>query len=398
MFSAKLQPTISGRALLAKAQQGAEMKFTSVHIGSGYLVSLDPTEVADVIYLVKECPITSITRNGSRTDITFTFVQDNSTAYYFRELALMAQDPDLGEIAYLYANDGSNAELIPVPEGTVLEREITITVVLSNVETVKAVISSAAYAGKEEFSRHVNDNTRHVTAEDRKAWNEKVGLGQDGKIPAQYLPAQKTQSLNDLDGTLNVQKGGTGKSSWSEHRILYASGVESLGQLAFPPANKSILRQNTSGAPYWSSMEELGAELGTAKIASGSYTGALTSGNSTDQVGCFTSIDALKSKGRKIMLPFAPKMLYVFADKGIIYSSESGTASRSIPPYIIMEKMGVYHKPYNQNAWVAESFVAYMEGKNLYVGNAAARLASGEYYVEDGLNKENTTYNWIAIA
>ena len=396
MFSAKLQPTISGRALLAKAQQGAEMKFTSVHIGSGYLVSLDPTEVADVIYLVKECPITSITRNGSRTDITFTFVQDNSTAYYFRELALMAQDPDLGEIAYMYANDGSNAELIPVPDGTVLEREITITVVLSNVETVTAVISSAAYAGKEEFSRHVNDNTRHITAEDRKAWNEKVGLGEDGKIPAQYLPEQQTQSLNDLDGTLNVQKGGTGKSSWSENRILYASGVESLGQLAFPPANKSILRQNTSGAPYWSSMEELGAELGTAKIASGSYTGTLRSGETAEEVGIFSTVNALKSKGRKISLPFPPKMIYISAAEGSVISSGSGTANRVMPPYILMDKMNIYHNQYESSGGSANGYIAYLEGSVLYVGNAG-RSANG-YTAKEGLNIIGTTYNWIAIA
>lgn len=376
MFSAKLQPTTYGRVLLAKAQQGAEMKFTSVHIGSGYNMALDPTDVADVIYLVKECPITSITRNGSRTDITFTFVQDNSTAYYFRELALMAQDPDLGEIAYMYANDGSNAELIPVPDGTVLEREITITVILSNVETVKAVLSSAAYAGKTEFSSHVNDNTRHITAEDRKAWNEKVGLGADGKIPAQYLPAQETQSLNDLDGTLNVQKGGTGKSSWSENRILYASGVESLGQLAFPPANKSILRQNTSGAPYWSSMAEIAAELGTAMIASGTYMG--TGEGKTQERG---AISSFMTTARKIHLPFVPKI--------IVTSPMQPPTEEPRFENILMQKTQGWFRVLWGSQLESRYYVAqYLDGNILYVGSDT----SGR-----GSDTEGREYKWVAI-
>jgi hypothetical protein len=83
--------------------------------------------------------------------------------------------------------------------------------------------------------------------------------------------------------TIAVNKGGTGKTSWSANRLIYPSASTTLAQLAFPSVAGSVLRQGTSGAPYWTSLQDLVAALGDAggvRIATGSYTGTGTYGAS----------------------------------------------------------------------------------------------------------------------
>lgn len=81
--------------------------------------------------------------------------------------------------------------------------------------------------------------------------------------------------------TMAVNKGGTGKTSWSANRLIYPSASTTLAQLAFPSVAGSVLRQGASGAPYWTSLQDLVAALGDAggvRIATGSYTGTGTYG------------------------------------------------------------------------------------------------------------------------
>ena len=368
MFQAKLTPTAAGRALLAKAQQGAVMEFTGVRIGSGSLGSRDPDTLTNVITPVKTCPITSVSRQNEKTYVKFILTQDNTSAYYLREMALMAKDPDSGEIAYMYANDGQNAELIPVPGATAFEREITVIVILSNVETVTASIQSGAYAGKEEFDEHVNDNVRHITSAERETWNKKVGLGTDGKIPSSYLPAQGTPSLEDLNGTLGVKNGGTGKTSWVQNRILYASGANALGQLAFPGTAGSVLRQDKSGAPYWSTPGNLADEMGVARSAQGTYVGEGT--GLAD-----TSLSVFKNEARKIVLPFEPIIL-VTNTMGDIDSGSNILMQKGYCTYGIITSGGR-----------TEYYAQYLEGNIFYVG------AGGRY----GADVEGVEYSWAAI-
>lgn len=61
-----------------------------------------------------------------------------------------------------------------------------------------------------------------------------------------------------------VKKGGTGKTSWAANRIIYASAAEVLAQMAFPTTAGSFLRQDKSGAPYWSTPAQVLAAIGAA--------------------------------------------------------------------------------------------------------------------------------------
>lgn len=102
--------------------------------------------------------------------------------------------------------------------------------------------------------------------------------------PDTFPPSTHNHAAGDINsGILGVARGGTGKGSFDANRLLYASAADVLAQLGFPATAGSVLRQGTSGAPYWTSPDELLAALGltgAAKIATGSYVGTGTYGAS----------------------------------------------------------------------------------------------------------------------
>lgn len=69
---------------------------------------------------------------------------------------------------------------------------------------------------------------------------------------------------------LPIAKGGTGKSSWSENRLIYPSAATTLDQLAFPSQAGAFLKQNTSGAPYWGYSSEAGKYTGQGRTGADS--------------------------------------------------------------------------------------------------------------------------------
>ena len=109
--------------------------------------------------------------------------------------------------------------------------------------------------------------------------------------------------------TIAFNKRGTCKTSWSANRLIYPSASTTLAQLAFPSVAGSVLRQGASGAPYWTSLQDLVAALGDAggvRIATGSYTGTGTYGASNP---CSLTFN------------FVPKLVAIVCDSsGSIYS------------------------------------------------------------------------------
>ena len=86
-----------------------------------------------------------------------------------------------------------------------------------------------------------------------------------------------------VTGTLPVNRGGTGKASWTANRLIYPSGSTTLAQLAFPGGSGYFLRQNASGAPYWSSPAQALSALGALRLQILSYvgTGKASNANAT---------------------------------------------------------------------------------------------------------------------
>lgn len=61
---------------------------------------------------------------------------------------------------------------------------------------------------------------------------------------------------SDFYTTIAVSKGGTGKTSWSSNRLVYASSTYTLSQI-YPPSAECVLMQKSSGAPYWTPINQL---------------------------------------------------------------------------------------------------------------------------------------------
>ncbi|WP_050698045.1 BppU family phage baseplate upper protein [Anaeromassilibacillus senegalensis] len=66
----------------------------------------------------------------------------------------------------------------------------------------------------------------------------------------------------DINGTVGVSNGGTGKTSWTSNRLVYASSTTALTQLAPPTSGTGYLTQSASGAPSWVSPADM--EVGKA--------------------------------------------------------------------------------------------------------------------------------------
>nr|DAW42826.1 MAG TPA: tail protein [Caudoviricetes sp.] len=127
-------------------------------------------------------------------------------------------------------------------------------------------------------------------------------LGSDHKLPSDQLPAHSHGAGDITSGILGVARGGTGKGSFDVNRLIYPSAAATLAQLGFPAVAGSVLRQGTSGAPYWTSPADLISALGltnAAKIATGSYVGTGTYGASNP---C------------SLTFPFVPKAIFVSGD------------------------------------------------------------------------------------
>ena len=70
-------------------------------------------------------------------------------------------------------------------------------------------------------------------------------------------PKKHTHSVNDIEGVFAVKNGGTGVSSLDANKVLYTSSASAIGQMSIP-TGESVLTQDTSGAPYWESSDNIG--------------------------------------------------------------------------------------------------------------------------------------------
>ena len=124
--------------------------------------------------------------------------------------------------------------------------------------------------GAKTISRRTSSSTASGNAGNTSAW-----LTRGVPLLVQYdgtcwvAVGQAKPDASDLHGTAPVSHGGTGVTGWTAYRLVYASGKDTLGQLAFPASGGSILQQDVSGAPYWSTPAEVLEAIGAAPAAAG---------------------------------------------------------------------------------------------------------------------------------
>ena len=138
-----LKFTEAGRALQLKALAGAELNFLSLALGDGVLGGQVPGKLTQLIHPVVSVEIGTMTRGLEYVTLRGPFDKSALGApFWWRELGVMAQDPDLGPVLYCYANAGDLGEYI-TPDGQLLERMLAVDVIVGDAANLSAVISGS---------------------------------------------------------------------------------------------------------------------------------------------------------------------------------------------------------------------------------------------------------------
>lgn len=155
-----LQITNKGRALQAKGQAGAQLRFTRIAIGDGTLSSQLISDLNALIGEKKSLAISKLkAQTGGKAVVGGILSNtDISVGFYFREIGVFAQDPDIGEILYCYGNAGANAEYIPAGGGPdIVEKHIDIVTIVGSAANVSANIdTSLVFVTMQELLDHKN--------------------------------------------------------------------------------------------------------------------------------------------------------------------------------------------------------------------------------------------------
>lgn len=303
MFFNNPTPTDAGRALIIKALAGETITFSKLGLGNGVV----PADVTPLTELVNPCVkfgLTSITTGVGGVSLSGSF--DNSSIeedFVATELGIYAIDPDDGEILYALARPYGEPTTIPAGANSGYGRiNLNVVVAVGDAENVTAIISEfIGYATITAFNAHVDntDNPHQVTkaqvglgkvpnvstnnqtptfteaervTEIESGSTLRVLLGQIKRAirelinhvtadnphnitPAGILAAKAihTHLATDItSGTMKVARGGTGKSTWSPSRLLYASSASALSQVELPTdSDDMVLNQTTAGALSW---------------------------------------------------------------------------------------------------------------------------------------------------
>lgn len=147
--------TNRGRALQVKAQTGIQLNFTRIAVGDGNLGSQTVAELTNLVNEIKSLSITRLKTMTGDKALVGGVLSNNGllTGFYWREVGIFAQDPDLGEVLYCYGNAGALAEYIPSQDGAdIMEKQINIITLISNAASITASIdSSLVYASEDEL-------------------------------------------------------------------------------------------------------------------------------------------------------------------------------------------------------------------------------------------------------
>ena len=165
-----LQLTNKGIALQAKVQAGEELVITKLKLGSGIVSGgTDIKTLNDLIEPEQNLGIGAKEAVDDYCKISSTITNTELEAgYYVRELGVFAQDPDVGEILYMYTTDGA-PDYLPAGGGsTAISQEFSVMIAVNDTDNVSVVINDAALATmgyvQLQIQQHNNDAEAHEAA------------------------------------------------------------------------------------------------------------------------------------------------------------------------------------------------------------------------------------------
>lgn len=133
--------TAKGRALQAKVEAGQTLELTKMKLGSG---TPEPEEIDNLIDLKQPqniMGVSSKTVENNICEVTSVILTSNiDTPFYAREWGLFANDPDEGEILYMYTTD-PNPDYIPDKNSAlVISASYALNIAVLNVDNIVANI------------------------------------------------------------------------------------------------------------------------------------------------------------------------------------------------------------------------------------------------------------------
>lgn len=191
--------TEKGRALQAKALAGATLQFTKLAMGSGSLGGQSPITLTTLIEPKIVLPISEISRDTNHVTLKGNFENsDIGIGFYWREMGVYAQDPDIGEVLYCYGNAGILAEYIPPQTSEIIEKVVSISVIVGAAASVSAVINeSLIFASKKDLEQVYQSAAKLHIAENLPEINER-------KSNTLYLKITDTVSQGIVNNSIIV--------------------------------------------------------------------------------------------------------------------------------------------------------------------------------------------------
>lgn len=257
--------TAKGLRLLAKVQSGATMYFVRAVIGDGFIQ--EEQDVADLIEMVHEIPShqTGTTASSATVDLTKAVVEkdgtvsvrvkikNGDTAFYMRELGIIAKDPDEGEILYAYINFGDGASAMPAFDGsTYVVRNIQMSFIVSNAEKVEANITLTAEVSYDDFMEHknatvldhpdgcvtteklANSSVTGVKIKDSAVTLAKLNNDVQTKFDGLEKAIQKLNSTKKIDLEYTISQGSSGYNIVVKPKVNYIAKKEVSGTATYP--------------------------------------------------------------------------------------------------------------------------------------------------------------------
>lgn len=257
--------TAKGLQLLAKVQAGATMYFVRAVIGDGFIQ--EEQDVADLIEMVHEIPShqTGTTASSATVDLTKAVVEkdgtvsvrvkikNGDTAFYMRELGIIAKDPDEGEILYAYINFGDGASAMPAFDGsTYVVRNIQMSFIVSNAEKVEANITLTAEVAYDDFMEHknatvldhpdgcvtteklANSSVTGVKIKDSAVTLAKLNNDVQTKFDGLEKAIQKLNSTKKIDLEYTISQGSSGYNIVVKPKVNYIAKKEVSGTATYP--------------------------------------------------------------------------------------------------------------------------------------------------------------------
>lgn len=229
-----LQLTTKGHRLLAKAQTGVPLNLTRPVIGDGYLA--EGQNVLTLTELVNEIPshqtgtqATSATADltrknviGNGTIAIYIRIKNGDTAFYLREIGLMAEDPDEGEILYAYSTAGDSANSLPAFDGTAhVIRNLCYPLITTNSDNVNVNITLPAEITYDEFQEEFSKVDKRLDVIENVVFDDEYGMrwttGASAPEVERCIRRNGTLLIGANTGlTFSVNSDGSFASSYSE--------------------------------------------------------------------------------------------------------------------------------------------------------------------------------------